>query len=157
MGIYWEFLGAAIDRVYLRIRHGLSPYKNLVVLSGCDEELDYYAVAHIHDLMERFYLRKAIVMSPNITEFIALQAARQGLNIQPISPRQERRIKTAFRTHDDYIRFAALDFPTENMNHRLVGIGGFTKEDVLCLAAFQLFTFERAMPYEKAKERADKA
>ena len=158
LGAYAEVIAAAVYRQYLCARYRLGPYRFLLVLDSRDEELAYYAVMHVPDLMKRFYLESVTLLSTNVTPFLAECAEKQGLRIREISPAQERRLKSVHRIYEpDSIRFASLDFPTENMSGFMVGNRGLTKEDVLCYTTFRLFSFERAVPYETARGQTGSA
>ena len=132
------------------IQYGLSEYNNIVLLSDDDEELDYYALRHIYDLANRFYLKKIIILSMNkerLPEWVINRDIK--INFYKINSKKKKVLERIYRMYGAYIRTIAFDYPNEKMNKTVVGLKGLTKEDVLCYAEFLLFEYNKAPIYEK--------
>lgn len=140
---------------YITVKYGLTGRRHLLLLDGADEELAYYALAHLGELKTRFYLRSVTVLIWRSTPFLCAYAHQNRIIIKTVGTIRYNRIFSVYRMFGRYIRPVSLDRPLENGMHNLVGVKGITKEDLVCLAFYQLFQYKRVEPFEEVIKRAD--
>ena len=132
----------------MRARYRLSYRCHMMLLSDSDLELNYYALMHLSDYINRFGLKRVIVVSTlDISDSYLDKLKKNNIRFEKVSPKQAELRKKISRMYGKFVRSAAADYPREKMGKHLSETHNFTKEEILCEAEYQLFEYERTIPY----------
>lgn len=144
-----EYLSNYLYWKAVKLRYGISDMCHMIILSDDDPEMDYYALKHLPEYFRRFFLERVVLVSEKY-EDIPLWEELSDLRIKivRVNGRQMKKLKKISRMYAGMIKTISLDYPQEKMLKNLPGVRGITKEDILCLTEYQLFKYERVVPYE---------
>lgn len=132
----------------IKIRYRLSDHCHMIILSDDDPEMDFYALWHLSDYYKRFYLKRAVIVSKKMKKLPDYKVLDNlVIKLINMNDRKIDKLKKVSRMHGFYIKTISLNIPEEKMLKNLPGVKGISKEDILCVAEYQLFRYEK-VPYE---------
>lgn len=144
-----EFYRRDRGAIKLADTYNLSPAKTLVVIAEDDDEVNYYAMAHLDEYVASIYAQEALLFTSS--KFVEQNAKNLSKNIAEIifcGEREIEEILSYYRLGCEYVNFISLCRPEENTADGLVGASGITKEDLICYCNYRLFRYETVSAYE---------
>lgn len=134
----------ALSWEIMRIRFRISYKKVILVLVNENRELDYYAMIHLKDYMQRKCANEALILyaDKNVHHMICNIKAGVHKKVYPYSEKKLRRIYRyySFYKFFDNIVFTYITSPKDNQLGRVLNETQINEEEAVCLGLYQLRT-----------------
>lgn len=135
------FHGALIWKIF-QMRFQIDEKKVVLVLVNNRKGLDYYALVHLEDFMNRKYAKEAIVVFSDKEVCTRLKELKLNVSIR-LSYWKEDKIKKLYRYYSFYkfsdkIVFTYTDNPKENQLGKVLRETSIGEEEAVCLGLYRL-------------------
>lgn len=140
-----EFIKGWLYSKLIEFRYHLTNNRKLIIISDDDPRYKYYAIMHLVDYKNRYYLEKLYVIYPEgdiVSQWIKNQ---NGIVFMESSKRRIERLKEACRINRETMHVVSRCFPLEKMADDIEYI---SPEELICYGEYQLFDYEPVGEYE---------
>lgn len=135
---------------YLVIRFKLSYKRLLAIITEEDNEVNYFALAHLDELVKKGYGKEVIVATTNkFVQTNAKKLSKYCNRVFLMTNRQKNMILKCYQFSGAGLLLVSLSQPFGNMNRNLIGVSNITKEDLVCYCCYGLFQYKNIMSYEE--------
>ena len=145
----------------LRLKYAIDYKKVVLVPVNEIRDLDYYALAHLEDYMERKYAKEAIVLyegkdTYHLAEEVLAEYGSGGNKVR-LCPCDRKTIETiydyySFHKFFDNIVFTYAFRPEDNLLRKVLSETQVNEEDAVCLGLYRL---RMVLPLRKKDKRIE--
>lgn len=148
-----QIVYGALSWKVMRIRFRINYKKVILVLVNENRKLDYYAMVHLKDYMQRKYADEALILYADKTVSHMIRSIKTGVN-KKVCQYPEKKIRRIYRYYSffkffDNIVFTYTTSPKDNQLGRVLKETQVNEEEAVCLGLYQL----RKVPEIKETKR----
>lgn len=143
----------------LKIRYSLTKKDEVVVIADNDNELNYLALAHLDEYLQKSYLKSVIIVTNK--EFVNNNSSKLTNNVKKVIFVSKRFVNIMLSAYQIGlpVKYISLEKPLENRSKSIIGIGngsGITKEDLVCYCCYGLFKYDNIESYNRYNENKNR-
>lgn len=139
-----QMVYGALSWKVMRIKFRVNYKKVILVLVNENKELDYYAMIHLKDYMQRKYANEALILYADKTVYHMIRNIKTGVN-KKVYQYPEKKIRRIYRYYSffkffDNIVFTYTSSPKDNQLGKILKETQVNEEEAVCLGLYQLRT-----------------
>lgn len=135
------FHGMIIWKIF-QMRFRVNEKKVVLVLTNDRKALDYYALVHLKNFMNRKYAKEAVILFSDQRTYVLLKRWKDNVPVRFVCW-PERKIESLYRYYSFYrfsdkIVFTYTDTPKDNQLGKLLRETQIKEEEAVCLGLYRL-------------------